>query len=94
MSDEVTLKQAVKDWLNALRIRQKYNETLIFSIWESIAGPVVKSHTQNLRIEHGRLYVSLDNPIIRQELTYARHKLIISLNKALGPGVIKEIIIY
>ncbi|HML85289.1 MAG TPA: DUF721 domain-containing protein [Bacteroidales bacterium] len=92
MSDEVTLKQAVKDWLNALRIRQKYNETRIFSIWESIAGPVVKSHTQNLRIE--RLYVSLDNPIIRQELTYARHKLIISLNKALGPGVIKEIIIY
>jgi predicted nucleic acid-binding Zn ribbon protein len=56
-----------------------------------MVGPEIAGHTRVLKIDAGRLFVSVDSPVWRQELMYQRDTLIARLNQELAEEVVSDI---
>ncbi len=95
MAKRITNNQSIKDvieeLISAYRIGDKLSQARVISLWDSVVGKMIARDTTHLYIKNRVLYVKLNSPALRQELGYAREKLIKSLNKAAGTDVIDDI---
>ncbi|RLD60765.1 MAG: DUF721 domain-containing protein [Bacteroidetes bacterium] len=91
-SNDRQLKDVIKELIDTYRLNDGLNEAKIIGSWESVVGKMIANHTEKLRISNGKLFVRLDSPAVKNELMYARGKLLKSLNETVGKDVIKEII--
>jgi len=92
-TNEKKIDQAFYDFLRAFGISRQYDEFRLKKEWENVVGKSISRQTLSLRIEQDVLYVKLSSPALRQELTYARSRLLAALNNAVGKEVISSIII-
>ena len=90
--NDQTLGEAIKEMIEAYRLDGKLNEVKLIGAWEKVAGKMISRHTKDLNIKDKKLYVTLDSPALRNELSYAREKIIKALNDAVGLQVIDEIV--
>ncbi len=86
------LKDVIKELINTYRLNDGLNEAKLIDSWESVVGKMIANHTEKLRISNGKLFIRLDSPAVKNELMYARGKLLKSLNETVGKDVIKEIV--
>ncbi|HAH58604.1 MAG TPA: DUF721 domain-containing protein, partial [Bacteroidales bacterium] len=90
-SNEQSLREAIEDMLNAYHYMDKINEMQVIGQWDAIVGRLIARETRGLFIRNRVLYVRLNSPVLKDELGYARSKLIKKLNKAAGCEVITDI---
>lgn len=86
------LKEILDETLMNLRIDTKLYETRLISAFPQIVGPGIASHTKNVYIQKGILFVQIDSAVIRSELQMMRQNLIVHLNKHIGHEIIKDIV--
>ena len=91
-SNEYTLKQAIEALINQYKIEERISETIVLSDWEKIVGKMISRHTKNIYIKKKVLFVELDNAALRNELSYAKTKLIEKLNATLKAEAIIDIV--
>jgi predicted nucleic acid-binding Zn ribbon protein len=91
-SNEFTLKQAIQALISNLKIEERLNETAIVTEWEKIVGKMIARHTSNIYIKNKVLFVELDNAALRNELGYAKTKLIAAVNTEVKATVITDIV--
>lgn len=91
-SNEQTLKEAIHELLEAYRLKDGLQESRLVHSWDKVAGKYVAGNTESLYIRKRTLYVRLASPALKNELSYARSKLVESLNKSVGGEVIDEIV--
>ncbi len=91
-SNEQTLKEAIFQLLKTYKLQDGINETKIINSWESIVGKMITNHTENIYIRNKKLYLKLDSPALKNELSFAKTKLIKSLNDIVKQQVIEEIV--
>ena len=91
-SNEYTLKQAIEALIAQFKIEERLSETNVLNDWEKIVGKMIARHTKNLYIKKRILYVEFDNAALRNELSYAKTRLIAAINKSLKTNAIDEII--
>jgi predicted nucleic acid-binding Zn ribbon protein len=91
-SNEYTLKQAIEALIDQYKIQEKLSETVVINDWEKIVGKMIARHTKNMYIKKRILFVELDNAALRNELSYAKTKLVITINKSLNSEAIDEIV--
>lgn len=96
MSDKKTekpLRELVDKMLRAYGLGEKLDEVSLIKSWEETVGKMIAKHTSDLYFREGVLYISLDSSALRQELSYAKSKLIENLNKKAGKRMVKEIVL-
>jgi len=91
-SNEFTLKEAIEQLLNAYKMNGKINETRIIQAWDQVCGVMISKHTENLYIQNRVLFVKVDSAALRNELSYAKTKLVKALNSSVKEEVITEIV--
>ncbi len=91
-SNEHRLKEIISTLIGQYRLGGKLNAIKITESWEGVVGPMIKKHTLELKVKNSKLFVKLDSPSLKNELSYSRQKLITLLNKAVGSEVINDII--
>lgn len=91
--NEQTLKQAILKLMEHYQLKNKLNETKLISNWEKLMGKTISRYTKQIYIKDHKLYLKIDSAPLRQELTYAKEKIIEILNKEVGETLIKEVII-
>jgi len=91
-SNEFTLKQAIEALIDQYKIKEKLSETVVINDWEKIVGKMIARHTKNMYIKKRILFVELDNAALRNELSYAKTKLVVAINKSLNSEAIDEIV--
>lgn len=89
--NDQSLREVIEELIAAYRIGDKLNQTRVISLWDQVVGRVIARETTHLYIKNNILYVNLNSPALRQELGYARTKLVKMLNKAAGSEVISDI---
>lgn len=94
MSDELKLNALLKHMFREMNIDRRYQETQVYSIWENVVGQPIARRTLNLRVQDGILYVSVDSAVLRNELLYAKARLISLLNSKINTDVIKDIVFH
>jgi len=80
--DSFLKKHGLQEGIHRIEIEQS---------WKELMGSMIASHTRSLTLRGGKLIVVLDSAPLRQELSFARTKMIDLLNEHLGKKVIREI---
>ena len=92
-ANEKPLKAAIEEFLDSFHLRDKLNETKVIQSWEKVVGEMVARNTSQLHIRNRVLFVKVSSAALRNELLYARQKIIKSLNREVGATVIDEIVL-
>ncbi|HNW98022.1 MAG TPA: DUF721 domain-containing protein [Bacteroidales bacterium] len=86
----------IHDLINALmddyNLSDKLNEVKINKLWPKVVGKIINKHTKALYYRDKKLYVTLDNAALKEEMHYARAKLMKMLNKQAGEEIVVEIL--
>ncbi|MBE0661224.1 MAG: DUF721 domain-containing protein [Bacteroidales bacterium] len=90
--NEIYLGDAIKEMVDFYNLRGKLGEANVMSAWEKMVGTMIAKHTTDIYIKRRKLYIVLDSSVIRNELSYAKSRLIKMLNDEAGNEVIDEII--
>lgn len=91
-TNERPLGDIIKTVLRKHGLEDKLTETKIFSSWEKIMGPPIAKYTSRVSLKQGNLIVYLRSSVLRNELTYAKTKIIKMINDELGKPVVQDIV--
>ena len=91
-SNDQTLKEVINELLESYKLSDKLKEVRLIDSWEKVVGKLINKHTKNLYIKKKVLFVKLDSSALRNELSYARQKIIKALNKEADEEVIENIV--
>ncbi|HHN48878.1 MAG TPA: DUF721 domain-containing protein [Bacteroidales bacterium] len=91
--NEVFLGEAIKEMVAYYNLSGKLREAGIIGAWEKVVGSMIARHTTNLYIKRRKLFVVLDSSAIRNELFYAKSKLVKLLNDEAGEQIIEDVVL-
>jgi len=92
-SNEKPLKAAIEEFLETFHLRDKLSQTKVIQSWEKVVGEMVARNTSQLHIRNKVLYVKVNSAALRNELLFARTKIMNTLNKEAGSIVIEDIVL-
>lgn len=92
--NEQSLGDAIAYLIDAGGMREKMDELDISSWWDEVVGGLIARHTTGIRLNKGKLYITVDSAPLRQELTYMRERIAELLNQRMGREVVKEIVLH
>ena len=90
--NEQPLGKAIEEFLKAYDLQDKLNGVKLIDSWKRVVGPMIANHTTDLYLSKRTLFVYLDSPAIRNELSYAKSLIIKNLNKEAGKDVLTDIV--
>lgn len=91
-ANEQSLKEVIDEMLKAYKLDGRLSEVRLINSWEKVVGKMIARHTKDLYINRRKLYITLDSAALRDELSYARTKILNMLNEEAGTEVIEEVI--
>lgn len=89
----IKLGDAISQIFKEEKLDEKYSIFAIRNHWESIVGKTVAKHTTQINFVQGLLYVSIDSPVIRNEVLYVKADIIQKVNHFCGKRLVRELII-
>jgi predicted nucleic acid-binding Zn ribbon protein len=92
-SKTISLAEAIRDYINEMKLGSKLSEVGVISSWEEIVGKAISSRTTRIYIKDHVLYVHLNSSVVRNELLMLREVLKEKLNEKAGTEVVKDIVL-
>jgi predicted nucleic acid-binding Zn ribbon protein len=90
--NDQTLGDAIREMIEAYGLKGKLSEANLVDSWEAVVGKMIAKHTKDLFIKRKKLFVRVDSPALKNELTYNRTTIMEALNEAAGTEVIEEVV--
>ncbi|MFV0531261.1 MAG: DUF721 domain-containing protein [Flavobacteriales bacterium] len=91
MSDTKPLKGVFEMMIERYKMKNHFKVEQIKSVWEEVVGTYIANYTEKLVVKDYVLHVKIKSPELRNELQYAKSKLIQNLNNQIGEYYIKDI---
>lgn len=91
--DVKPLAELIKQFYEMRRGTGYLDEVKVVNSWKQVVGPFIASHTIDMNIRNGVLFVRVDSDALRVELNYSKTMLMNSLNSIAGRDVISEIVL-
>lgn len=91
--NEQTLGEVLQQMINRMGMQPKLDESKLNEVWEDLVGKLIARDTEQLYIVKNTVYVRFKSAALKQEVSYAKNKLLQHINEALGGNRIKEIIL-
>lgn len=90
---EVSLGDAIKQFLRESRMKGGIQALQIKEAWETLMGKTIANYTSNIQIVKKTLYIHTDIAPLKNELLYQREKIIERVNEHFGEKVIDNVVI-
>lgn len=91
-SNDQALGDVIKELLQQYNLEGKLKQARIIEAWPEVTGEMITRHTRDLYIKGRTLFVKLDSPALKNELSYSKSKIILELNKKVGEDVVKDLV--
>jgi predicted nucleic acid-binding Zn ribbon protein len=91
-SNEQTLGEVIKELLKVYRLERGVNSARIINSWERVVGSMIANHTTSIALRGKTLYVKLDSAALKNELSYAKDKLIRNINEEIESNAVDTIV--
>lgn len=91
--DEIQLKDALKAMLDHYRLKGKYQQSRLRSLWPKLMGPSIDLYTTEVKVYRKTLYVRISSAALRQELSMGTEKIKKMMNEELGENYIENVVI-
>ena len=90
-TEESPLEDIIRELMDEYRLSAKLREMRIQKIWTRIVGQYAASQTGEITFKNGRLAVTIKSAALRNELNFAKTKIIRNINKLLGENAVEDI---
>ena len=90
--NDVTIKEAIGKMLSVYKIKGKYDEAGVVSIWPELMGTAIANRTTEIYVSNKKLFVRIESSVIKHELLMVRTGIIEKMNERAGSEVVTEII--
>ena len=90
--NDINLKQAIDKLLNHYKLRGKYDETRVVTLWPEVMGTAVANRTKQVYVSNGKLFVRIESSVVKNELLMVKTAIMDKLNERAGSKVITEIV--
>jgi hypothetical protein len=90
---QLSMQDAIQQFLKQSRIKSGIQALQIEDIWEQIMGKTIARYTDKIQIINHTLFISSTVAQLKHELLYQKEKIIERVNEALGEKVINEVVI-
>lgn len=90
----ISIGEAFEKMLKSYNLQGKFKETQVCASWEKVMGKFIASKTEKVTFKKGILYVKIDSPPLRQELTMSRETIKKKLNTEVQMDIIQEVKIF
>lgn len=91
--DVKPLSDLVREFVELHKGADYLDEQNAILAWPQVVGLFIATHTIDLSIKDGRLFVRVDSDALRSELSYSKSLLMKNLNLQVGKDVVKEIVL-
>ena len=88
-----TIKDSLTDYLTHYRLKDKANEYRLVSRWEHIVGVFIGKYTEQLKVRDKKLYVRVNSSTVKHQLMMSREQIVEMVNREMGEGYVKEIVL-
>lgn len=85
--------QAIRQLLQEYQLKPKFDEANVIASWEQIVGKPVAKHTRRIYIRNKVLFIELDSPTMKSDLSFHKNQLLKRLEEEFGKEVLKEIVL-
>lgn len=90
-TEESPLKDIIDELMDEYRLSAKLREMRIQKVWTRIVGQYVASQTEDIIFKNRRLAVTIKSSALRNELSFAKTKIIKNINRLLGEDAVDDI---
>jgi len=87
-----SIGDVIQQFIKKSGIQPKLDEAELTKRWEEIVGPMIAKHTDNIYLTNRKLYVRFNSAALKQEMSYAKTKLLENVNRSIGHIVAVEVI--
>ncbi len=91
--NEQTLEEAIQLYLNHYRLAGKLTEADLQQSWRAIMGNSIAHHTTEIYLKKQVLVIHLDSSVLRNELSFAKNKIVEKVNEYFKKEVVKEVLL-
>jgi predicted nucleic acid-binding Zn ribbon protein len=91
-TNDKSLKEAIEQMLNVYKIKRRYDETAIVSLWPDLVGKSVANRTKELFIRDKKLFLRIESSVIKNELVLMRSQIIQKINEDAKAELVAEIV--
>jgi hypothetical protein len=90
-SEEQPLKEVIDKFLKAYAWDGKMKEMDVVAAWPELMGIAVANRTKEIRIQHKKLFLTIDSSVMREELLLGKQIIIDRINDYAGKEIITDI---
>ena len=90
---EISLSDAIKQFLRGSKLKGNIQSMQIEEIWEQLMGKTISKYTEKIQIINQTLFITTTVAPLKNELVYQKDKIRQRVNEALGENLIKEVVI-
>jgi hypothetical protein len=90
---EVSLQQALQQFLQNSRLKQQVQAMQIKDMWEELMGKTIAGYTDDIQLIQNKLTITTHMAPLKQELLYQREKIKNRLNEMLNEYAVHEVVI-
>lgn len=83
----------LREYIEALGHKRKLQEVNVVNQWENLMGKPIARRTTEIFIRKKILYVTIDSPVIRQELMMMRESIRARMNEMAGDELVVKIVL-
>ena len=89
----IHIGDAIQELLKTYHIKSKFDEANLVQSWERLVGKPVAKRTRKVQVRNKVLFVELDSPGMKHDLTLHKVQILELFKREFGEGVISELII-
>ncbi|MDD5764865.1 MAG: DUF721 domain-containing protein [Candidatus Marinimicrobia bacterium] len=88
-----SLGDALQKMLRKYDIDKSIRQNQAMDVWNQIVGKAISIHAIPEKVAFGKLYIRVDSPAWRNELSFRKIEIMKKINKKLQGEMIKEIVL-
>jgi hypothetical protein len=91
-SNQQSLGEVIREMLSSYRLDAKLKQARVLEAWPEVVGEMITKYTRDIYFKRTRLYVKIDSPVIKNELSYSKSEIIASLNNIVEEEIVTDLI--
>ena len=91
-ANDKSLKEAIEQMLNVYKIKRRFDETAIVTLWPDLVGKSVANRTKELFIRDKKLFLRIESSVIKHELVMMREQIIQKINEFAKTELVADIV--
>ncbi len=90
---EVSLQEAIQQFLNQSKLKQRVQALEIKDMWEELMGKTIAKYTDDIKLVNQQLIITTSVAPLKQELLFQKEKIRNRINELFNEHAVKEVII-